>query len=54
MLRLWVLAPLAAILLGTLWEEMRDPLNRNLRGCSNCFSYGTRRSVLREIDRYVC
>jgi RNA-directed DNA polymerase len=35
------------------WEEIRDPLNRALRGWSNYFSYGTRRSAFRGIDRYV-
>jgi RNA-directed DNA polymerase len=35
------------------WEEIRDPLNRTLRGWSNYFSYGTRRSAFRGIDRYV-
>ena len=31
----------------------RDTLNRSLRGWSNYFSYGTRRSVFRGVDRYV-
>jgi RNA-directed DNA polymerase len=35
------------------WVEVRDTLNRSLRGWSNYFSYGTRRSVSRGIDRYV-
>jgi RNA-directed DNA polymerase len=35
------------------WEDIRDPLNRALRGWSNYFSYGTRRSAFRGIDRYV-
>jgi RNA-directed DNA polymerase len=35
------------------WEDIRDPLNRTLRGWSNYFSYGTRRSAFRGIDRYV-
>jgi RNA-directed DNA polymerase len=35
------------------WEEIRDPLNSALRGWSNYFSYGTRRSAFRGIDRYV-
>jgi RNA-directed DNA polymerase len=35
------------------WEEIRDLLNRALRGWSNYFSYGTRRSAFRCVDRYV-
>jgi RNA-directed DNA polymerase len=35
------------------WWEARDTLNRSLRGWSNYFSYGTRRSVFRGVDRYV-
>ena len=35
------------------WWEARDALNRSLRGWSNYFSYGTRRSVFRGVDRYV-
>ena len=35
------------------WWEARDTLNRSLRGWSNDFSYGTRRSVFRGVDRYV-
>jgi len=35
------------------WEEVRDTLNRSLRGWSNYFSYGTRRSAFRGVDRYV-
>src|ERR1700737_1507592 len=35
------------------WWEVRDTLNRSLRGWSNYFSYGTRRSVFRGVDRYV-
>jgi RNA-directed DNA polymerase len=35
------------------WWEVRDTLNRSLRGWSNYFSYGTRRSAFRGIDRYV-
>jgi RNA-directed DNA polymerase len=31
----------------------RDMLNRSLRGWSNYFSYGTRRSAFRGVDRYV-
>ena len=32
---------------------MRDTLNKSLLGWSNYFSYGTRRSVFRGVDRYV-
>src|SRR5438445_377529 len=35
------------------WCEVRDTLNRSLRGWSNYFSYGTRRSAFRGVDRYV-
>src|SRR6267143_1936666 len=35
------------------WVEVRDTLNRSLRGWSNYFSYGTRRSASRGVDRYV-
>src|SRR5438445_2981547 len=35
------------------WWEVRDTLNRPLRGWSNYFSYGTRRSVFRGVDRFV-
>jgi RNA-directed DNA polymerase len=35
------------------WVEVCDTLNRSLRGWSNYFSYGTRRSVSRGVDRYV-
>jgi RNA-directed DNA polymerase len=35
------------------WWEVRDTLNRSLRGWSNYFSYGTRRSVFRGADRFV-
>ena len=35
------------------WPEVRDTLNRSLLGWSNYFSYGTRRSVFRGVDRYV-
>src|SRR5258707_8272356 len=35
------------------WSEVRDTLNRSLLGWSNYFSYGTRRSALRGVDRYV-
>jgi RNA-directed DNA polymerase len=35
------------------WPEVRDTLNRSLLGWSNYFSYGTRRSAFRGVDRYV-
>ena len=35
------------------WWEVRDTLNRSLRGWSNYFSYGTRRAAFRGIDHYV-
>jgi RNA-directed DNA polymerase len=35
------------------WWEVRDTLNRSLRGWSSYFSYGTRRSAFRGVDRYV-
>src|SRR6202158_621453 len=35
------------------WSELRDTLNRYLRGWSNYFCHGTRRSAFRGIDRYV-
>ena len=35
------------------WWDVCDTLNRSLRGWSNYFSYGTRRSVFRAVDRYV-
>jgi len=35
------------------WPEVRDTLNRSLRGWSNYFCYGTRRSAFRGVDRYV-
>src|SRR5262245_42209774 len=35
------------------WPEVRDTLNRLLRGWSNYFCYGTRRSAFRAIDRYT-
>ena len=34
------------------WWEVRT-LNRSLRGWSSYFSYGTRRSAFRGVDRYV-
>jgi RNA-directed DNA polymerase len=35
------------------WSEVRDELNRCLRGWSNYFCQGTRRPVFRSIDHYV-
>jgi RNA-directed DNA polymerase len=35
------------------WQEVRDTLNRTLRGWSNYFRYGTRRSAFRSVDRYT-
>ena len=35
------------------WPEVRDTLNRSLRGWSNYFCHGTRRSAFRGVDRYV-
>ena len=35
------------------WPEVRDTLNRSLRGWSNYFGYGTCRSAFRGVDRYV-
>src|ERR1700681_2957224 len=35
------------------WWEVRDTLNRSLRGWSNYFCYGTRRSAFRSVDRYT-
>ena len=35
------------------WQEVRDTLNRSLRGWSNYFRYGTRRSAFRGVDFYV-
>src|SRR5258708_7087755 len=35
------------------WAEVRDTLNQSLLGWSNYFSYCTRRSVFRGVDRYV-
>jgi RNA-directed DNA polymerase len=35
------------------WQEVRDTLNRFLRGWSNYFCYGTRRSAFRSVDHYV-
>ena len=35
------------------WAEVRDQLNRILRGWSNYFGYGTRLLAYRAIDHYV-
>ena len=35
------------------WEEVRDTLNRSLRGWSNYFAYGTCRPAFRGMDQYV-
>ena len=35
------------------WPEIRDTLNRTLRGWSRYFSHGTRRAAFRGIDHYV-
>jgi RNA-directed DNA polymerase len=35
------------------WEEVRDRLNRSLRGWSNYFAYGTCRPAFRGMDQYV-
>src|SRR5215813_11640930 len=35
------------------WPEVCDKLNRSLRGWSNYFCHGTRRSAFRAIDRYA-
>jgi RNA-directed DNA polymerase len=35
------------------WQEVRDKLNRTLRGWSNYFRYGARRSAFRSVDRYT-
>src|SRR4029434_305136 len=35
------------------WQEVRDMLNRSLRGWSNYFCHGTRRPAFRGVDFYV-
>ena len=35
------------------WEEVRDQLNRKLRGWKAYFSYGTLYQAYQEIDAYV-
>ena len=35
------------------WREVRDTLNRSLRGWSNYFCHGTRLPTFRNVDRYV-
>ncbi len=35
------------------WTEVRDTLNRSLRGWSNYFCHGTRRPAFRGVDHYV-
>ena len=35
------------------WREVRDTLNRSLRGWSNYFCHGTRRPAFRGVDHYV-
>jgi RNA-directed DNA polymerase len=35
------------------WTEVRDRLNRMLRGWSNYFGYGTRMMAYRAVDNYV-
>ncbi len=38
---------------ATPWSEVRDQLNRILRGWSNYFGYGTRLMAYRAVDHYV-
>jgi hypothetical protein len=35
------------------WQDVRDTLNRFLRGWSNYFCHGTRRPAFRGVDQYV-
>ena len=35
------------------WDEVRDRLNRTLRGWTNYFSYGTRTQAYRAVDNFV-
>lgn len=35
------------------WSEVRDELNRSLRGWSNYFDYGSRSKAYRSVDQYV-
>ena len=35
------------------WPEVRDKLNRSLRGWSNYFCHGTRAAAFRSVDHYV-
>src|SRR6267143_1094235 len=35
------------------WPEVRDELNRSLRGLSNYFGYGSRGKAYRSVDQYV-
>ena len=35
------------------WQDVRDTLNRSLRGWSNYFCHGTRRPAFRGVDFYV-
>ena len=36
------------------WTDVRDDLNRILRGWSNYFGYGTRMKAYRAVDHHVC